>query len=717
VRVELLTPRVETEPGASCQVELEVFNTGEVIDSVTSRVGYPFDGVQSPSTLSLFPESGGPLTVSFRVPDDFAAGSHLVPIEVASTFQHDDVAVANLQLEVAPVVSAKLGLTPSDITAGKKAKFAVDVTNTGNVPLDLTLTGNDLERVLRFRFEPLFLHVEPGETVHASGLAVGKRPFFGSPVSRSLTVLAWGTNIDLSTAGRFVQKPRIPKGFLTFLALAAVILIWAAVIIAGASLVLAKDSVKKTVPETFLVGNAGFDPAVVAGSVSGVVTANDGSPVGRITVEAWRVPEKGPSKLMGSAATTDDGKWELATVKPGTYHLRFTAPNFKELWYPNASSEAGAQDVRVRPVAATADLATTIVGEDGSIEGAVIAGEQAEINAQIIVKEYVDDAPGDIVGEPVATDPVTGQYRIGGLATPASYQLTILMNGFDDQTFVVTLGGGEDQVVNTVNMAAAPGTLSGTVVGSSGGDSIPLGGVAVTLTGSGQSLAGTTPTDGEVGTWLFTDLPTPGTYLLTFALEGYGTQTIAVDLRAGQARDGVIVELLEGTGRVEGVATNVDGSGGVTVTVTGAPEPLSTMSLTTGDVGAYVINGLPTPGHYTLTFSMDGFSPVTVGVDLDSGGSATGVDAVLERSTSSIIGTIEAGGSPVAGASVTVSDGQQVRATVTADDPAGGYRFDALPAGRYTLTITFDGYRSRTVLVDVARGATETVDASLTADA
>lgn len=711
MRVELLTPRVEAAPGSDCHVELEVYNTGEVIDSVTSRVGYPFDSKLGPA-LSLFPESGGAMTVSFRVPDDFAAGSHTVPIEVASTFQHDDVAIAQLQLHVKPVVSADLGLTPSDITGGKRAKFSVDVTNTGNVPLDLTLTGNDLERVLRFRFEPLFVHVEPGETVHASGIAVGKRPFFGSPVSRGLTVLAWGTNIDLSTAGRFTQKPRIAKGFLTFLALAAVILIWAAVIVAGSQLVLAKDALKKTVPETFLIGNEGFEAASVAGSMSGIVTADNGLPVERITVEAWRIDEEGVSELLGSAATTADGVWELATVLPGSYHLRFTAPGFKEVWYPNATSEAGAQVVRVRPVAATDELAITIDGEPGSITGAVIAGEQVEINASITVKQVVDDVVGDIITT-VDTNPIDGTFLIGDLPTPATYELGLIMAGFDQQSVRVELGGGEHQVINTVNMAAAPGTLGGSVIGPDG----PLGGVEVLLTGGGQEVAVTTPTDGNVGSWVFIDLPTPGTYLLTFTLDGFGTQTIAVDLRAGQARDGVIVELLEGTGRVAGIVTDSDGNelGAVTVAVTGGVQPITTMTLTTGDVGAYVLTGLATPGRYTLTFSLDGYAPVTVGVELSSGGSADEVDAMLLRSTSSIVGTVEVGNTALPGASIEVSDGKQVLSTVSADDPAGGYRFDALPAGRYTLTISADGYRSRTVLVTLGRGETQTVDATLEA--
>lgn len=716
MRVELLTPRVAAKPGSSCQVELEVFNTGEVIDSVTSRVvGHSFGSQQLPPTLSLFPESGDRLTVSFTIPEDFAAGPHSVPIEVASTFQQDDVAVANLALDVEPVVSATLGLTPSDITAGKKAKFAVEVTNDGNVPIDLTLTGNDLERVLRFRFEPLFVHVEPGETTYASGVATGKRPFFGSSIARNLTVLAWGNDLDLSTPGRFVQKPRIPRGFLTFLALGGVIAIWAAVIILGAGLVLAKDEPKKTVPATFLIGNVGFDATTVAGSMTGTVTSDSGLPVERITVEAWLVGKDGASELQVSTATEADGTWELPSAKPGTYHLKFAAPGFQPVWYPSASGEAGAQDVKVDPVAATKDLAVTIQGNPGSITGAIVASETAILLAEVQIFKVVDEVPET---EPVitgTTEPETGRYVFGALPTPAVYEVRVDLAGFDPQTARVELGGGENEVVNTMNMLAGLGNLSGTVVDAEGN---PLGGVTVTLSGGGQDLSVTTPTDGDVGTWLFPELPTPATYLLTFEVAGFGTQTIAVDLIAGQQREGVITTLLEGTGRIEGIVTGPDGRGlgGVLVSVTGADEPITTTTLTAGSVvGSYVLTGLPTPGRYAVTFSLDGYSAVTVGVTLADGGSEDSVSAQLVRSTASIIGTVRGPGGALRGAAVELTNGSDVRSTVTADDPAGGYRFDSLPAGQYTMTISLAGFRTRTVLVSVARGEQRTVDATMEA--
>jgi hypothetical protein len=156
--------------------------------------------------------------------------------------------------------------------------------------------------------------------------------------------------------------------------------------------------------------------------------------------------------------------------------------------------------------------------------------------------------------------------------------------------------------------------------------------------------------------------------------------------------------------------------GDVTVTVTGSATPVTTKTLTTGDVGAYLLSGLATPGRYTVTFSLDGFSPVTRAVVLGDSGLATDVDVTLGRSTGSIAGTVTAGGSPVAGAKITLGDGQVERATISADVPRGGYRFDSLPAGTYTVTVELTGYKKRTLLVTVNAGSSTDTPIALLAD-
>jgi len=312
----------------------------------------------------------------------------------------------------------------------------------------------------------------------------------------------------------------------------------------------------------------------------------------------------------------------------------------------------------------------------------------------------------------IATAP-DGSFTVPNLPTPGSYQLTVSLEGFTDQIVLATLGGGEAQVLNTVQMAAGEGVLGGTVAS---GDT-PLGGVIVTVAGAGKTFTATTPTSGPVGQWSVTGLPTPATYVVTFSLEGYGTETMALDLAAGETRNDIAVDLVSGTGSVSGkVKDGVgNGLGDVTVTVTGSATPIVTKTLTAGDIGAYTLSGLTTPGRYTITFALDGYSPVTRAVTLDETGVAEGFDITLTRSTGSIAGTITAAGKAAAGAAITVGDGKVDRATVSADSPAGGYRLDSLPAGAYTVTVELAGYKKRTVLVTVAAGGTITVNVDLVA--
>ena len=68
------------------------------------------------------------------------------------------------------------------------------------------------------------------------------------------------------------------------------------------------------------------------------------------------------------------------------------------------------------------------------------------------------------------------------------------------------------------------------------------------------------------------------------------------------------------------------------MTVNGGP---STQTLTGGQVGLYQISGLPTPGDYTLSFSLAGFASETVAVPLVSNGSATGVNVTLRSPAAS----------------------------------------------------------------------------------
>lgn len=714
MRIEVLTPRLEVAPGGTCEVELEVFNTGEVIDTITSRlVGEELLAVeQRPANLSLFPGTSERVVVAFTLPPDYPAGDHVLPVELVSAVApEDESAAVDVAVEVAPVVKASIDLVPSDITCGRRARFSAHVANEGNTPLNLSMTGLDPERALSFSFDPVFIRVQPGQHVYVAGRTTGKRPFFGVPLSRQFAVNADGPGVAVSAAGRVNQKPWIPRGFITILTLAAIIGLWAFVVTAGANLVLNRDKLTKTVPAAFLVGQQDFSGAAVAGSMVGTVSsATDGKPVERMTVEAYRI-RTGRQQLIQSGATGADGTWKLDALVPGRYHIRFSAPGFEDVWYPDAPDAAGGKIVQVQPVTESPGVDVKVKGLPGTINGAVAAGEQATVNGIVTVRPVVDDVVGEVVGM-VTTTP-DGAFSVAGLPTPATYQLTVSLDGFTDQLVTTSLGGGETQVINTVQMAAGEGILGGTVASGA----TPLGGVVVTVAGAGKTFTATTPTSGPVGQWSIAGLPTPATYVVTFALEGYGTETMALDLAAGETRGDIAVHLVSGTGSVTGTVKDSAGTalGDVTVTVTGSATPITTKTLTTGDVGVYRLSGLATPGRYTITFSLEGYSPVTRAVTLGDSGVADGVDVTLTKSTGSIAGTVTAAGKAVAGAKITVGDGKVDRATTSADQPAGGYRLDSLPVGSYTITVELSGYKTRTILVTVSAGATTNLDVALVA--
>jgi hypothetical protein len=127
-------------------------------------------------------------------------------------------------------------------------------------------------------------------------------------------------------------------------------------------------------------------------------------------------------------------------------------------------------------------------------------------------------------------------------------------------------------------------------------------------------------------------------------------------------------------------------------------------------VGRYQLGGVP-DGAYTLTAASAGYQPVAATVWLEDG-------ATIERNLdlpqrSRLVGTVTAAGSgqPVDQATATLVDagGTVVASTVTGPD--GGFAFDDLAAGTYTLTAR--GYAPVAQTVHVTAGVQATADVSL----
>jgi hypothetical protein len=148
--------------------------------------------------------------------------------------------------------------------------------------------------------------------------------------------------------------------------------------------------------------------------------------------------------------------------------------------------------------------------------------------------------------------------------------------------------------------------------------------------------------------------------------------------------------------------------GGVTVTVARGTFKAATATLTTGTPGAYTVTDVPTPGSYTVTFSLTGFLDETRQVVFDAPGPQSGVDVTLRPSDATVAGTVTSGGAGLGGASIELTDGKNVRTTVTATSPAGSFTFANVVAGSYTLKVSRTNFQTRVVLVHVGAGDTIT---------
>jgi hypothetical protein len=721
VRTELRPLDLTVRPGDLTVIEIEVGNTAEVIDGVTAHIeGIDPSWVHLPvPVLSLFPDSTGILPIHVRFPPTTVVGDYLVVITIASTIDATRRSTHDLWLHVDPIEAASLRLRPSVVTAGSRGSFGAIVVNEGNVQTDFTMTALDETRILDTAVQPLTLTVPPGTEAVAEITVSGKRPWFGQPLARTVQVAADTPTLHLNVLATFNQKPRIPRGVLTAALLAGIIALWAFIFLFGVGLLRGQGDPAKAVAPNFNAGGVQDVPlAAVGGSAAGKVTAvSTGNGVERVTVEAYRVTSQGGTEMTASAGTADDGTYALAGLLPGHYRLRFSAAGFDEVWYPATPSE----DVEVEPREEVTGLDVAIAGQPGRVSGSVdlpagaAPGSPVTVTIQEVPQPPRDpNAPAPVPPPPVQQVTTDGRISFDGLSTPGTYRFTIEAEGFAPQQFTQVIGGGADTVLNTVKLGAATGSIAGTVRGS---DGQPLGNVTVTVTSGEISKEATTPTSGNVGTYLIDGLETPRTYVVTFTRDGFSDQTIALDLDPGVARPGVDAVLTGGTGTVTGMATGPDGGplGGVQVVVSAGDFSAQTATLTTGTPGGFTVTDIPTPGMYTVTFSLEGYVSETRQVGFLAPSTVSGASVQLRRADASITGTVSGGGRAISGATVELTDGETTRNTATAANPNGGYVFTNVPPGAYTLTVTATGFRRTVVVVTVNAGDAIVRDVNLPA--
>lgn len=681
---------VTAHPGETVEVRVDVVNTGDLIEGVTAHlIGLP-DGqiTVEPQLLPLFPDSQGQITLTVGVPTHQPAGMHPLTIAVVSHGSGSPTQHVDIDLSVSARPGVKISPEPQAIRSKRSGRFVLTVENSGNVALDATLSSTQEDKRTKTRFTPESLVVEPGVATPVILTVKGPRMFTGAETDRMVNVglvakrahtipamdeTESGPELERETQVRLRQKPLVSRGLLTALILMAIVGLWAAIFLLGLTQVLSGDPMTKTAPPSFFPVSAETD----GGDASG-----DGS---------------GGGGGAGSAAE-------------------------------------GAAGAAAAPAGAMPKTGLLPAGVGGEISGTVTAASDLLPAGRITVQAYRQGREKLIEVSSAATQ-TDGTYSLAGLF-PTSYVLKFSADGYRPVWYPNAPTKGGAQKVEVVAQGKAEGTdavIQGKPASITGdidpGDSLtPVSTKVVarmtTATGDTDPVARTTANGPN---YTLKNLPAPGTYELSFTAPGYQATKVVTTVAGGEPRIQPTVVLNAGTGQISGLVTDgTDALGNVTITTTQAGQEVSVITPTTGQVGAFSLDHLPTPGTYMLTFSSEEHGSKAVIVDLEAGQSKTGIKVKMVAGTGSVFGVVrDADGNGLGGTSVvvggSVQDGGSVDSTTLpstttlTEGSVGSFTVSGLATpGDYTLTFVREGYASETVPISLsANGAPPKVNITL----
>ena len=716
MRFEVSPSEAVVIAGQPVVLTVELTNASTVIESYGVRaLGLDPDWVMvEPSNLALFPGTTGFATVIVTVPQSYPAGSHTVTVQAFVERDPTEYLLVDVALHMAEMSTITAELQPLMVQATKVARFGLVVANEGNRVAELTPMADPGDETTRIVFTPASIVLEPGAKAVIQVEARGKRPWFGPPDARQIAFTVGSSATRVEVLGTILQRARIARGLIALVGLLVAASVFAVVLTSVFSDVVDASKVPDNLLKAAIEGDAAnkrlsSTPTRVAGRVA-IVGSSAG--VSGATVQVY--PADDPLVPVVSAASGDDGQYEIRNLAPGRYRIRFTAAGFREVWYPSALAFETAKDVEVAPDGSLDGLDVGLGGQPGTIKGKVVGDKPDGAQVRLVLPGETRGSTIDAEAAVVAAS-ADGGFVFEKVPAPATYRIEVTKAGFARETREVKLGAAEERNGIELLLRRGDGAISGLVRGPLGA----LGGVEIAVSDGTRSVSTTSLTTDPPGTFVVRDLVTPASYTLKFTHPGFRPEVLTVKLAENQPLTGLTVSLSGAEGSISGVARGPSGAGigGVEVTASNGEITVSSLSLSSGQVGAYTIVGLPAPSSYTLTFSKIGYVSQSRSTDIDPllTSAVIGVDTNLQIASASLTGKITDTTGPIADVAITVTDGAQTFSSASANEPLGSYRFPRLPPGTYTVTFSRSGSVSQTFLVALEAGDARVLDVSIAA--
>lgn len=661
MHVDVQPRRLDPIPGIPETVTVTISNTGTVIAGYHVRVlGADPSWVEvAEPEVSLFPDETRTLTIQVQVPHGIAAGERRFAVQVRELTPPEATVLETVLFTVPEARSVQLRVDPLAQSAGRSARFNLLLENTGNTPVTSRLHAQDAEGQARFAFQPATVTMQPGEHAVVDLRARARRPLTGPPVVRMLNLYL----VDPAPPAAPVLPPAEPAAPP---APSLQLPRWRR---RAATPPLVGDDVTPLATATFLQKSRFSRGAM---SLVGLVLA--------VTVFAL-VITLALSQIVGQSAADRNLALEIASAEDsgaqtGTAGLAGTVRLL------TSGAPVGRVEITVYAAEDTeAPRATTATGPAGTWTiGELPAGDyKLKFRGSGFIQTWFPQALEATEAEPITLD--AGARRTGLDVTlggvPASISGTIV--GEDVSAATLKLKAPQDQGPGLADPGASVAELGATVT------SVPIG---------------------DDGSFELTDVPSPSRYDLVVEKAGYATSAQRIDVSAGEERSGVEITLRKGDGSISGAVSSAAGGAlaEATVTVSSGQTVVTTMTQTDGEsAGRFTVRGLPTPASFTVVVAKEGHTSQTLTLTLSEGQSVTGVAVALNASSGELEGdvTLQTGGDPVAGAMVTVTNGEQTVQTATG--AAGTWRAGglALP-GTYTVTVSRGDLAAQTLSVGLS---------------
>ncbi|MFC1864459.1 hypothetical protein ACFLYG_01355 [Chloroflexota bacterium] len=180
IRVLMLPAKLEVSAGGIPVIStLEVQNMGEIVDKFSVEI----EGLEeswysrSASSIALMPQATDQVQISFHPPKmkGVQSGTYPFAVAVRSQSRQEESTIVTDQVEVLPSAEFTMNVAPIRISCRRKARFRINLANSGVSNTEIFIEATDYDESLRFSIKNKSPIVDAWQTIEIPIIAKPKR--------------------------------------------------------------------------------------------------------------------------------------------------------------------------------------------------------------------------------------------------------------------------------------------------------------------------------------------------------------------------------------------------------------------------------------------------------------------------------------------------------------------------------------------------------------